>query len=58
MTYSYDVKCAELAEHFLQDNPLRMPGDTAALAQALQDAAESYLRHDVEGRSVANRPTK
>ena len=41
----YDTKCRELAEAFLEDEPIedRNPGDTLELAQIIQDAIESYL---------------
>jgi hypothetical protein len=43
---SYDPKCAELAEAFLDDQPedARTPEHRAALAQAIQDAIEAYLQ--------------
>lgn len=45
---SYDVKCGELAYHFLKDEAHRIPpeklADTqAALAQAIQDEVERFL---------------
>lgn len=54
MSKGYDVQCAVLAEHFLQGHEYRGSGDTAALAQAIQDAVEDYMRN-VDGRSVADR---
>ena len=49
-TYSFDIKCLELADHFLTDDH---PGtDVAAdLAQHIQDAVEGwfYLRAQYPG---------
>ena len=44
MTKTYDVKCYELAEHFLQDHPEINSDDLCmALAIDIQDAIETFL---------------
>ncbi len=44
MAKTYDVKCYELAEHFLQDHPQINTVDHAkALAGDIQDAIETFL---------------
>jgi DNA-directed RNA polymerase subunit alpha len=41
----YDAKCGELAAHFLNgDSERNTPEFAAGLAQAIQDAAEEWLR--------------
>jgi hypothetical protein len=44
---SYDSKCADLADHFLQDEP-RLWNDrrTAELAQVIQNAVELYIAYE------------
>lgn len=49
---TYDVQCAVLAEHFLQDHPHRKSGDVAGLAGEIQEAIETYMR-EVEARANA-----
>ena len=44
MKKTYDVQCAVLAEHFLQDHAHRRPGDVAGLAAEVQDTVEAYMR--------------
>lgn len=39
---SYDTKCEELAEHFLQDEE-HDQNDVAELAQVIQDAVENWF---------------
>lgn len=42
--FTYDEKCEELAEHFTRDEDSRgIPTDE--LAQAIQDAVESFFRN-------------
>lgn len=40
---SYDPKCYELAEYFLDDDPLPASANANELAQLIQDAIEDYL---------------
>jgi hypothetical protein len=48
--YSYDEKCYELAQYFLQDS--KASEDTIkSLAQALQDICEDYC-YDVESGQI------
>lgn len=51
MTKTYDVKCAELAEHFLQGHPHRQPGDTERLAGVVQNAIEDWMCDYVDSRA-------
>ena len=42
--YSYDIKCKELAEHFLKDTCYRGNEEIAVrLAQLIQDTIEDHL---------------
>ena len=40
---SYDPKCHELAEYFLDDDPKPAYANAGELAQIIQDAIEDYL---------------
>lgn len=42
---SYDAKCFELAEDFIDDTPaiVKTPGMVSALAQEIQDTIEEFL---------------
>lgn len=46
---SYDPKCSELAEHFLDEMP-HSDKQVAELAQEIQDAIEDWLRDQQTGR--------
>jgi hypothetical protein len=45
---SYDTKCHELAETFIDDDPriAKSPELVAALAQEIQDTIEAFLQYD------------
>lgn len=44
MAKTYDVKCFDLAEHFLQDEPeLNSDANAAELAAEIQEAIEDWL---------------
>lgn len=47
---SYDVKCFELAETFIDDEPklVKTPAMVAELAQIIQDAIEDYINHGAQ----------
>ena len=48
---SYDLKCKELAEHFLFDENLHKDSEAVRrIAQVVQDAAESEVADLVEER--------
>ncbi len=40
---SYDMKCFELAEYFLDDDPKPATANADELAQLIQDTIEGYL---------------
>jgi len=43
-TKTYDTKCADLADHFLQDTPhLWTDGRVAALAAEIQQTVEDFI---------------
>jgi hypothetical protein len=47
----YDPDCEDLARHFLEDchlDPAEMEKHAKGLAQAIQDAIETYIEMDVE----------
>jgi hypothetical protein len=45
---SYDVKCFQLAETFIDDDKgiVKSPELVAALAQEIQDTIETFLQYD------------
>jgi hypothetical protein len=51
MASTYDPKCYELAEHFLDDTELPdklKPRHATRLALILQDAVEDFLEYELE----------
>ena len=48
--FSYDARCEELAEHFLDEKP-RNDEHVRKLAQTIQDAIEDWLRERDEASS-------
>jgi hypothetical protein len=52
---SYDTKCHDLAEYFLQDCDWELKDDASRLAQVIQDSIEDYLREreDEEARKLS-----
>ena len=56
--FSYDTRCAELADVFLSENALAtMPNEvyarhTARLAQEIQDCIEMFTSHDEQWTSA------
>jgi hypothetical protein len=50
----YDVKCGELAEHFLADHPAPGPRLTKELAQTIQDAIEDWFAY--EESAISKKP--
>jgi hypothetical protein len=51
MNLGFDSKCADLADHFLQDEPAEIVRKRNDLAQAIQDAVEDWF--EVEHSSGA-----
>ena len=47
--YSYDVKCGELAQHFL---PEGSPEDVQELAQIIQDIVEMWFAVEKDSESA------
>jgi len=43
MNLGFDSKCADLADHFLQDEPAEIVRKRNDLAQAIQDAVEDWF---------------
>jgi hypothetical protein len=52
---SYDKKCYDLAEHFLQDVADVMPGEAQDLAESIQAAVENWIEETKSRRAF--RPT-
>lgn len=53
MKYSVDVKCEQLALHFLEGHGMRRVGDMRALAGQIQDVVEAYMR-ELDARTEAD----
>ena len=54
MTRTYDVKCEELAGHFLVDSPELLP-KKSELASHIQEAVEDWFASKEERRKQAER---
>ena len=50
----YDVKCLELAEAFLEDEPPALRVHAPMIAQAIQDTVESELEELHESESLGS----
>jgi len=44
MNLGFDSKCADLADHFLRDEPAEIVRKRNDLAQAIQDAVEDWFK--------------